>query len=104
MGKLLESIITNEISQLLESNNYINNTQHGFRRHRSCLTNLLEFFHKILIEYDSSSAVDVFYLDFKKALDKVPHKRLMMKVRAAGITGTWQIGLRIGYQIESKEW
>ncbi len=44
---LLETIVTNHISNHLESNNFLKDTQHGFRRHRSCLTNLLkEFFMK----------------------------------------------------------
>jgi len=29
----------------------------------------------------------VIYLDFQQAFDKVPHKRLMMKINAMGITG-----------------
>ena len=35
--------------------------------------------------YDKTRAVDVLYLDFQKAFDKVPHDKLMMKVRALGI-------------------
>ena len=30
-------------------------------------------------------AVDLVYLDFQKAFDKVPHERLMVKVNAHGI-------------------
>ena len=37
--------------------------------------------------YDKSRAIDILYLDFQKAFDKVPHKRLMAKVRSYGITG-----------------
>ena len=42
--------------------------------------------------YDKSRAVDILYLDFRKAFDKVPHKRLMAKVRSLGIideVGDW---------------
>ncbi len=66
-------------------NNLIKDSQHGFRRHRSCLTNLLEFFHDMLLYHDSYRALDIIYLDFQKAFDTVPHKRLMVKVRALGI-------------------
>jgi len=31
---------------------------------------------------DQGYPIDVIYLDFQKAFDKVPHRRLMMKVRA----------------------
>ena len=36
---------------------------------------------------DSSRAIDIIYLDFRKAFDKVPHKRFMMNVRSLGIVG-----------------
>ncbi len=63
-------------------------TWHGFRRHRSYLTNLLEYFHEVYLDYDTNKAFDIIYLDFKKAFDTVPHKKLMIKVRALGIGGT----------------
>ena len=34
---------------------------------------------------DEESPVDVIYLDFQKAFDKVPHQRLMLKLKAHGI-------------------
>jgi len=36
---------------------------------------------------DSGYPVDVIYLDFQKAFDKVPHKRLILKLAAHGIDG-----------------
>ena len=36
---------------------------------------------------DKGSPVDIVYLDFAKAFDKVPHTRLMRKIEAAGIGG-----------------
>ena len=86
-GKILESIIADSISSHLEANNLLIGSQHGFRNGRSCLTNLLEFFHDMFSTLDKSRAIDILYLDFKKAFDKVPHKRLMKKVRSLGITG-----------------
>ena len=38
-------------------------------------------------EMDNNKAVDLVYLDFQKAFDKVPHERLMLKVNAHGIHG-----------------
>ena len=36
---------------------------------------------------DEGKAVDIIYLDLKKAFDKVPHRRLFAKVRACGVVG-----------------
>ena len=80
-GKMLESITAEDITMHLESNNLISDSQHGFRRGRSCLTNLLEFFHEMFSLYDKSRAIDILYLDFKKAFDKVPNQRLMNKLK-----------------------
>jgi len=49
--------------------------------------NLLEFLEFVTNYIDQGYPVDVIYLDFQKAFDKVPHKRLMMKINAMGITG-----------------
>jgi hypothetical protein len=38
--------------------------------------------------YDSSRVVDVLCMDFKKAFDKVSHKRLLSKLRTLGVGGT----------------
>ena len=91
-GKMLESIIADDMMSHLEHNKLILDSQHGFRRGRSCLTNLVDFFHDMFSIYDKSRAVDILYLDFRKAFDKVPHKRLMAKVRSLGIideVGDW---------------
>ena len=86
-GKVLESLIKDRIVIHLERNQLLTDSQHGFRAGRSCLTNLLEFYHGMIGAYDRSGSVDVIFLDFQKAFDKVPHRRLMSKVRALGIVG-----------------
>ena len=84
-GKILESIVKREITKHLEQNNLIYETQHGFRSGKSCLTNLLEYLEYVSNEMDNRNPVDVIYLDFSKAFDKVPHKRLIEKVKSLGI-------------------
>ena len=70
-------------------NNLIGDSKHGFRNKRSCLTSLLDFFAQVIDTYDpdNNKAVDIVYLDFQKAFDKVPHERLMVNVNAHGIQG-----------------
>ena len=65
----------------------INDSQHGFSKDRSCLTNLLTFYGNVYEAVDNDENYDNIYLDFSKAFDKVSHDRLLSKVRAHGING-----------------
>ena len=85
--KMLEAIIKDDIVAHLYKNSLIRPTQHGFMRGKSCATNLLSFFEAATTAVDAGQPVDVVYLDFAKAFDKVPVKRLMKKVKAHGIGG-----------------
>ena len=82
--KVMESIVRDKLTEHLEKNNLINTTQHGFRPGRSCLTNLLSFFDNVVNQVDQGNNMDVVYLDFRKAFDKVPHRRLMEKLKTMG--------------------
>ena len=65
--KLLESLLRDHMVDFLEKYNLLKDTQHGFLRGRSCLTNLLEYTEIISKWVDDGSPVDVIYLDFQKA-------------------------------------
>ena len=83
--KLLETLIRDHMVEYLVKHNLINTSQHGFLKARSCLTNLICFFEEITKWVDDGSLVDVVYLDFQKAFDKVSHQRLLLKLKAHGI-------------------
>ena len=85
--KVLESIIKDHIVSHLKKYNLIVESQHGFTKGRSCLTNLLTFLEDVIHSVDPGIPVDVIYLDFAKAFDKVPHLRLIKKLEAHGIAG-----------------
>ena len=65
----------------------LSSDQHGFVEHKSCLSNLLETVETIIDMIDKGDPVDVFYFDFCKAFDSVPHFRLLTKMKSMGITG-----------------
>ena len=65
----------------------IKESQHGFMKGKSCLTILLSFYSKVYESADNGNSYDTMYLDFSKAFDKVPHQRLLIRVRAHGIDG-----------------
>ena len=54
---------------------------------RSCTTQLLEFLEDITTALDQGDDFDVIYLDFCKAFDKLPHKRLLKELWGYGIRG-----------------
>ena len=85
--KVVESIIRDELVQHLNSNNLIVNSQRGFRKGYSCTTNMLEFLESVTAETDAKHNADTVYLDLAKAFDKVPHRRLILKLKAHGIDG-----------------
>ena len=54
---------------------------------KSCTTNMLEFLETLTAELDEGHPLDIIYLDFAKAFDKVPIRRLLAKVKAHGVDG-----------------
>ena len=83
--KILKSILRDNIIKHLRELNLIKSSQHGFVKNGSCLTNLLEFLEYVSDYIDKGLPVDVIYLDFSKTVYKVPHKRLMVTVKAHDI-------------------
>lgn len=83
--KMLESVLKDRIMSHLIENNLIKDSQHGFMPGKSCATNLAEFMDFVTRAVDDGKAVDIFYLDFSKAFDKVPRQRLIKKLRAKGV-------------------
>ena len=68
--KLLEHLVRDEITEHLESNRLLQESQHGFRTNRSS---------GVLGEdiVDNGGPVDMVFLDLAKAFDKVPHNLLV---------------------------
>ena len=94
--KVFEKLVRDELVEHLEGNGLLKGTQHGFRKGRSCLTNLLSFLERDTEELDDGGNVDVIYLDFAEAFDKVPHQRLLRKLERYGVSGRLLAWIRGG--------
>ena len=83
--KLMEHILVSHISNRLDPYGILNDSQHGFRRARSCETQLIAFIDDLTKECSEkvkrmSSGV----MDVSKAFDKVPHNGLLYKLLKCG--------------------
>ena len=108
--KVMESVIRDSIVEHLTSKSLLRQSQHGFMRGKSTVTNLLEYLEELTMAIDRGEDVDVLYLDFSKAFDKVPIRRLLSKCEGLGIKGKllgwveqWLTGRRQRVVLNGKE-
>ena len=85
--KIFERILRRRMMDYLESNEMLTCKQHGFRKGKSCLSQLLKQYDDILHNLLDQNETDVIYLDFAKAFDKVDHQILFKKLSNLGISG-----------------
>ena len=91
--KTLEHTQVSNINRHLALDSILADCQHGFQSQRSCHTQLIQFVHNIISNLDGAvnrghKQTDLIIMDFTKAFDKVPHKRLLHKLDYYGIRGS----------------
>ncbi|CAM5135697.1 unnamed protein product [Natator depressus] len=81
----MEQVLKESILKHLEERKVIRNSQHGFTKGKSCLTNLIAFYDEITGSVDEGKAVEVLFLDFSKTFDTVSHSILVSKLKKCGL-------------------
>ena len=87
ISKVFEKVVVKKIVEYLDHHNLFNDAQHGFRSGRSCLSQLLDHQLNIISLLEKKNEVDVVYLDFAKAFDKVDYGIVVKKLKRLGISG-----------------
>ena len=84
--KIMESIIRDGIIDHMKQNNLFSKKQFGFISGCSTVLQMLHVMEIWTSILDERASIDTIYCDYMKAFDKVPHKRLINKLSAYGLS------------------
>lgn len=77
--KICERIINARILDFVYVNKLLPESQHGFSPGESVITNSLHGLNDLTSSYERNFPVDLAYIDFSKAFDRVPDRRFLIK-------------------------
>ena len=86
--KVCEHVIHSTIINHLSDHKILSDAQHGFRKRRSCDSQLILTINDLAKGIEEKGQTDLILLDFSKAFDKVSHRLLLHKLEHYGVRGT----------------
>ena len=79
-GKILEQILLESVLRHMKNNKVVGDSQHGFTKGKSCLSNLVAFYDGATELMERGTAADIICLELCKAFYNVPHDILVSEL------------------------
>ncbi|KAF2354356.1 Reverse transcriptase domain [Trinorchestia longiramus] len=89
LSKILEKVISSQLSTYLDESNLLHPNQYAYRKHTSTQDALLNITEKIYSDIDKKNLTPLLLLDLSKAFDSVEHTQLLQKISNLGIATQW---------------
>ena len=82
--KTLERLIRKQMVEYMNNHNLLERYQHGSSTGRSTLTQLISQHASLIDQLKNGANVELMYLDFSNAFDKVSHSKLLRRMASFG--------------------
>ena len=83
--KVMERLVRDHIIEYMSANKLFTKRQYGFMSGRSTSLQLIRVLEEWTEALDRGQQVHCIYMDYQKAFDTVPHKRLLSKIKSYGV-------------------
>ena len=89
LSKILEKVISTQLTEYLEKNNLLNGSQYAYRNNSFTEQELVNYTEQIYKSIDKGKISLLVLLDLSKAFDSVNHDLLLKKLVQLNIDSTW---------------